>query len=108
MDKPIIIQIEPTPEIVSLLETLIKSSAVKVSNKANPLDEYLTMGEAAQELKVNYHTLREWVVIKKMIPFSRLGNSPKGDVRILRRHLREFAEGKYQRKPRRGREVTVI
>jgi len=87
------------PRSSALPEALIKSSTVKVSNRANPLDEYLTMSEAAQELKVNYHTLREWVVIKKMIPFFRLGNSPKGDVRILRSHLREFAEGKTSTSP---------
>ena len=92
MDKPIIIQIEPTPEIVSLLETLIKSSAVKVSNKANPLDEYLTHGRGGAGVESKFHTLREWVAIKKMIPFSRLGNNPKGDVRILRRHQRKPAE----------------
>ncbi|KJS00876.1 MAG: hypothetical protein VR65_10725 [Desulfobulbaceae bacterium BRH_c16a] len=108
MDKKIIIQIEPTPEIVNLLEALIKSSGVKIANKANPMDEYLTIKEAANEIKVNYHTLRDWVVIKKFIPFTRLGDNPKGDIRILRRHLREFVAAGYQKKPYRGRQVTVI
>lgn len=108
-DNPIIIKVYPTPEMVKLIEQLLTSPGVKLGKDLKDPDEYLTIKQAAEEAQVNYHTLREWVVVKKIIPFSRLGGSPKGDIRILRRDLQALLAGKGQKVPKhRGREVTVI
>jgi hypothetical protein len=110
MDKPIIIQIHPTPEIVNLLEALINAPGVTVGGHHKDLEEYITLRQAAAEVKVNYFTLRSWVVEKKLIPFTRLGGRSRGHIRVMRRHVREMLTGEGQKaKPRRrGGEVSIL
>lgn len=110
MDKPIIIQIQPSAEIVSLLEALIKAPGVSISHQQKDPDEFLTLRQAAQEAKVNYYTFRGWVVERKLIPFSRLGGRARGNIRVMRRHVREMLAGEgLKKKPiRKGGKVSIL
>ena len=74
------------------------------------LGEYLTLREGAAFCKINYHTFREWVVVKKLIPSSRPSGSIKGDLRVKRDDVMRLLDGmKQKNKPgRKGREVTPL
>jgi|GEM_PF-7036827 hypothetical protein len=73
-------------------------------------DEYITLTEAAELCKVNYHTLRGWVVIKKMIPSTRPSGKGRGDLRVRRSDVVRLMEGRSAAKKsgRSGREVRAL
>jgi hypothetical protein len=73
-------------------------------------DEYITLTEAAELCKVNYHTLRGWVVIKKMIPSTRPSGKGRGDLRVRRSDVVRLMEGRSAAKKsgRSGREVKAL
>ena len=85
-------QLTTLQESVEVL-TQIVLSLQPPDGRKDPM-ERISMGEAAKETGVHYQTLRTWVVKDKKIPFSRLGDSPKGDIRLIRRDVLNFIAGR--------------
>jgi hypothetical protein len=82
----------------------------ELSTARPPADEYITLTEAAELCKVNYHTLRGWVVIKKMIPSTRPSGKGRGDLRVRRSDVVRLMDGRAAAKKsgRSGREVKAL
>jgi excisionase family DNA binding protein len=65
---------------------------------ANVHDEYWTIGEVAEKLKVSTRTVYRWVDSGDL-PIIKLTPGEKGNVRVSERDLEEFVEA---RRSRRG------
>ena len=69
-------------------------------------DEFLTVQEAANEAKMNYHSFRRMVVDRRLVKHSR-PCGPKGNILIKRSDLVSFLEAK--KKPGRpGRKAGGV
>jgi len=104
-----LIRIVESPENIALIEALSKVPGVTIDGREKQ-DAYMTIAEGAEFCKTNYYTFREWVVMKKLIPFSRPSGRCKGDIRVKRSDVIDLMAGKKQKqKPgRKGREVSPL
>ena len=96
-------------EALALLAALARVPGVMVDGREEA-GEYLTLRQGAEFCAVNYHTFRNWVVVKKLVPCSRPSGRDKGDLRVKRSDLVRLMDGlRKKKKPgRKGREVNIL